>query len=313
MTQSSFHNSPDEPSPERKTEPGADRIGFVGIGNMGAPMSACIARAGFRLTVYDLHAEAAKAHAGRIGARAAAGLEELGRSCDIVVTMLPTGAIVRQVLLEQGLADALAPGSLVIDMSSSEPVGSQEMAAELASRKIGFVDAPVSGAVPRATAGTLAIMIGSDDAALTARARPVLSAMGDRLFETGKVGTGHAMKALNNYLAAVGFAAGAEALIAAERFGLDTRAALDIVNVSTGRNFSTEATLKSEVLTGRFASGFGLGLLAKDVRIAAGLAEAVGVELPLLACTREWWDAAEERVGPQKDHTLAFRAWDGGS
>jgi Spx/MgsR family transcriptional regulator len=120
-------------------------------------------------------------------------------------------------------------------MSSSDPIGSRDLGPDLAAHGVGFVDAPVSGAVPRAIAGTLTIMLGSDDAALSRRAKPVLMGMGNRVFETGSLGTGHAMKALNNFVAAAGFAAVAEALILAGRFGLDPKVAVEIMNVARAR------------------------------------------------------------------------------
>ncbi|MFC7703695.1 NAD(P)-dependent oxidoreductase [Plastorhodobacter daqingensis] len=290
-----------------------ERIGFIGLGHMGAPMAANIARAGARLTVFDLDSAVTRRQAEATGASAAADLAALGRQSDIVVTMLPTGGIVRQVMLDgpSPLIDALAPGSLVIDMSSSEPEGSRSLHEALSGRGIRFVDAPVSGAVPRATNGTLAIMVGAADDADFGRAEPVLRMMGDRIFRTGDVGTGHAMKALNNYVAAAGFAAASEALILGERFGLDPAVALDIMNVSTGRNFSTEATIKTEVLTRAFKSGFGLALLAKDVRIAADLASNLGARLPLVAETDAWWQHALHELDGRKDHTEAFAVWRG--
>lgn len=286
------------------------RIGFVGLGNMGVPMSAAIAAAGAPLTVFDIDAPRGAAHAAAIGATAAPDLAALGAASDVVVTMLPTGQIVRSAVLEQGLVDGLAPGALVIDMSSSVPHGSVALAEALAERGIGFVDAPVSGAVPRARTATLTIMAGAADDATFARAEPVLRMMGDRIFRTGGIGTGHAMKALNNYVAAAGFAAGAEAMILGERFGLDPAVALDVMKVSTGRNFSTEMTLPGEVLTGRFQSGFGLALLAKDVRIAADLADSLGAGLPLVAATSAWWDTALADRGEDRDHTEAYLAWE---
>jgi len=288
-----------------------DRIGFVGIGNMGRPMSANLAKAGFPLTLYDANAQAARDHAATIGAAAAATTAELGAACDVVVTMLPTGRIVRDVLLDGGLAAALAPGSLLVDMSSSDPIGSRDLGPALADHGVGFVDAPVSGAVPRAIAGTLTIMLGSDDPALSERARPVLMAMGNRVFETGSLGTGHAMKALNNFVAAAGFAAVAEALVVAGRFGLDPKVAVEIMNVSTGRNFSTENVFAQHVLSGDFATGFALGLLAKDVGIAADLADAMGRPLPIVEETNRWWQAALDRLGGTVDHSAAFKAWQG--
>ena len=288
----------------------SERIGFVGLGHMGAPMSANIAASGATLTVYDADAELTQRHANEIGAQPAESLAALGAACDIVVAMLPTGRIVREVVLEGNLAEALPDEALVIDMSSSVPTGSVQLQEALAAKGIGFVDAPVSGAVPRARAATLAIMVGASDEAQFARAEPVLRMMGDRIFHTGGVGTGHAMKALNNYVAAAGFAAASEAMILGERFGLDPEVALDIMNVSTGRNFSTEATLKTEVLTRTFKSGFGLALLAKDVKIAADLAESLDAELPLVSETSAWWERARSELGEGHDHTEAYTVWE---
>lgn len=287
----------------------AERVGFVGLGNMGAPMSACVAAKGFDVTVFDSDRERAVAHAAKIGAKAAASLAELGAASDVVVAMLPTGAVVRRVLLEEGLAAALAPGSVVVDMSSSVPTGSVELGEILAKQKIALIDAPVSGGVPRAVSGTLAIMAGAADPDELQRVRPVLSAMGDRIFPTGGLGTGHAMKALNNYVAAAGFAAAVEALIMAEKFGLDPSTALDVMNVSTGRNFSTESTIKQQVVTRAFASGFQLGLITKDVKIAADLSDSLDIDLPLVRQTSAWWTKACDALGGEKDHTTAYTLW----
>lgn len=285
------------------------RVGFVGLGNMGEPMARNIARKGFTLTIYDADADRAARIAQDIGAKTAENLTVLGEAADIVVTMLPTGEIVRAVALEQGLADGLAAGSLVIDMSSSVPMTTVELGKALAERGIALVDAPVSGGVPRAEAGTLAIMAGASDAGHLERARPVLETMGDKIFPTGPLGTGHAMKALNNYSAAAGFAAASEALILGERFGLDPKTAVEIMNVSTGRNFSTEMTIPSEVIAGRFSSGFALALLAKDVGIAAQLAQELGADLPLVAQTDHWWNAALQASAGGADHTTAYSHW----
>jgi len=294
-----------------------ERIGFIGLGNMGAPMSAHIAKAGFPLTVFDVDAARCTTHAASIAARAAHTLAELGAACDIVICMLPTGAIVREVLLtmQGGLASHLPAGALIIDMSSSEPAGTRRLGAELAQRGLTLMDAPVSGAVPRATDATLTLMVGADDSAALPRARPVLQSMGKRIFETGRLGSGHAMKALNNYVAAAGFAAASEALILADGFGLDRSTALDILNESTGCNFSTQSTLKSQVLTEAWASGFGLALLSKDVKIAADLASDLDCKLPLVAHTSAWWQQACGALGGARDggpdHTEAYRFWAG--
>jgi 3-hydroxyisobutyrate dehydrogenase len=287
------------------------RVGFIGIGNMGWPMAANIAKAGHELTVFDLDGERSARFAREHNCKAAAGLREIAEN-EVSVTMLPTGPIVRQALVEMdggAFAKNHKPGALVIDMSSSEPVGTRELGDVLAKHGSVLIDAPVSGAVPRAKLGTLAIMIGGDDKEAIARAKPLLLSMGDRLFETGSLGTGHAMKALNNYIAAAGYTAVAEALLIGERFGLDQNVMVDILNVSTGRNFTTEVMIKEHVLEGKYGTGFALGLMAKDVRIAADLGEAVGLDAPVSRLIRERWAVARDRLGATSDTSAAILGW----
>jgi 3-hydroxyisobutyrate dehydrogenase len=287
------------------------RVGFIGIGNMGWPMASHIAQAGHELTVFDVDAGRSARFAQEFKCKAAAGLAEVA-AAEITVTMLPTGKIVREALLEDqagAFAKAIKPGALIIDMSSSEPVGTRELGAEIARRGAVLIDAPVSGAVPRAKAGTLAIMIGGDDRAAIERAKPLLETMGKQLFETGPLGTGHAMKALNNYIAAAGYTAVVEALLIGERFGLDQGTMVDILNVSTGRNFTTEVMIKEQVLGGKFATGFALGLMAKDVKIAADLGEAVKLDAPVSRLIRERWALARERLGATRDTSEAILGW----
>jgi 3-hydroxyisobutyrate dehydrogenase len=284
-------------------------VAFIGVGAMGAPMAACIAHAQHALTVYDVVRERAEQVATEHGCRVADRLDGLAGS-DFVVTMLPTGQIVRDLYLRDGLAQKLRRGAIALDMSSSDPVGTRELGAALAACGITLIDAPVSGGVPRALQGTLSIMIGGDDPAAIDRARPLLRAMGDRLFDTGGLGSGHAMKALNNFVAAAGFAACAEALLAGQRFGLDPARMVEILNVSTGRSFHTDLVLREHVVEGRFATGFQLGLLAKDVRIAADLARELRLDAPLVRLVSERFEAARDALGYTRDHTEAIKAWD---
>ncbi len=285
------------------------KVAFIGVGAMGAPMAACVARAGHALTVYDTASERARQLATERGCGYATGLDGLAAS-DFIVTMLPTGQIVRDLYLREGLAQTLQHGAIAIDMSSSDPIGTRQLGAALAASGITLIDAPVSGGVPRAAAGTLTIMIGADDPAAIERARPLLRAMGNRLFDTGGLGSGHAMKALNNFVAAAGFAACAEALLAGQRFGLDPTRMVEIMNVSTGRSFHTDIVLQEHVVGGKFATGFQLGLLAKDVRIAADLADQLRLEAPLAHLVSERFEAARDALGYTRDHTEAIKAWD---
>jgi len=288
------------------------RVGFVGLGNMGAPMAENLLKAGFELVLGD----ADPARLAGFAARAAlpASLAALGRASALVVTMLPDGKTVRKVLCgtagsNDGVLAGLAAGSLVIDMSSSAPVGTRELGAELAARGVALVDAPVSGGVKRAVDGTLAIMAGGTAADIE-RCRPLLAAMGRDIFPTGKLGSGHAMKALNNYVSAAGLAAAAEAVLVGRRFGLDPAVMTDILNASTGRNNATENKLKQFILSRRYSAGFSLGLMAKDLRTALETAEATATPAPLAAACIALWNAAEARLGAAADHTEIARYLD---
>jgi 3-hydroxyisobutyrate dehydrogenase len=287
-------------------------VGFIGIGNMGSPMAANIIRSGHQVTVHDLDRERSSAFAREHDCAAASSLADVAQM-EFIITMLPNGQIVRDVVLQAedgGLARHLRRGTVLIDMSSSDPVGTRELGPALAARGAVFMDAPVSGAVPRAKSGTLTIMIGCNDREAIARARPLLASMGDRLFETGSLGSGHAVKALNNFIAAAGYTAAAEALLIGKRFGLDPAVMVDIFNASTGRNFNTEFVMRQHVLSGAYATGFALGLLAKDVRIAADLGAAMKLDAPLARLISERWALARDRLGGGRDNSAAILGWD---
>jgi 3-hydroxyisobutyrate dehydrogenase len=286
------------------------RIAFVGLGQMGAPMVRNLARAGFRLAVFDANAAATARVRADASCDGADTLAALGRDCGVAITMLPDGAIVRDVLLrDDGLAAGLAAGSIVIDMSSSSPVGTRELGDRLAERGIALVDAPVSGGVRRALDASLSIMAGGD-ADTIERVRPVLAAMGKQIFLTGPLGSGHAMKALNNYVSAAGLAAAAEAVLAGSRFGLDPATIVGILNASTGKNNSTENKFPQFILPRTFASGFSLGLMVKDLRTALDVAHATGTPVPLGEACVDAWAAAERLLGGQADHTAVVQYWE---
>jgi 3-hydroxyisobutyrate dehydrogenase len=285
-------------------------IGFVGLGNMGWPMAANLHAAGFPLIVRDADADRqalfVAGHPGVAAAAAPAGFA----AADIVVTMLPDGSVVADALLGWGIAAALRPGALVAEMSSADPSDTLRTAAGLAAHGVRVVDAPVSGGVPRAVTGQLALMVGGDDADV-ARVQPVLRVLGDpaRQFRTGALGTGHAMKALNNVIGAATYCATAEAVLAGARFGLDPRVMIDIINASTGRSFNSEAVWGENVLTGAYATGFALGLMAKDVRIAQSVIAAAEADAPVLALAHERWAKALGELGPAADQSRAHQAW----
>jgi 3-hydroxyisobutyrate dehydrogenase len=279
-----------------------ERIGFIGLGNMGAPMARRLVDAGYELVVTDAVPEAVERFAAGSKCERAASPQSIGERCRVVITMLPNGQIVREVLLgANGLAPRLAPGSVAIDMSSSSPIGTRELSADLATIGIALVDAPVSGGVKKAADGMLAIMVGGEAEPVT-RARPILEAMG-KVFATGPSGSGHAMKALNNFLSAANLAIAAEAVIAGQRFGLDPATMISILNASTGRNTGTDSKFPNNVLPRTFNSGFALGLMAKDLRLALEVARSSGAPAGLLEKTAQMWAAAEQQLGGTADNT----------
>ena len=281
-------------------------VAFIGLGMMGRPMAARLAAAGFDVRGADPVPEAREALVDA-GGRAFATAQEAAEGASVVITMLPDGKVVRDVLLGSGgAADVLAPGALVVDMSSSAPLDTRSLAADLAALGISMIDAPVSGGVRRVLDGTLTIMVGGE-AEPIARAQPLLAAMGKAIIPTGPIGSGHAVKALNNYVSAAGLAAACEAVLIAEKFGVDPAVLVDVLNVSTGKNNSTEVKLKPFILSGTFASGFSMALMAKDLRTAADLARELGVGESGTTSAAELWAAASAALGKSADHTEIHR------
>jgi len=286
------------------------RVGFIGLGKMGWPMAHNLAAAGFPLVVRDADRQRQERFADEHACIAAETAPAFA-DASLVVTMLPDDKVVKQALVDWdgGVAGALAPGAVVIDMSSSNPEGTKALGELLSPQRIALLDAPVSGGVTRAAAGTLTLMIGGDDEEAIARAQPVLAVLGERLFRTGPLGSGHAMKALNNFVGGTTYAIVVEALAVGDRFGLDPQTMIDVMNASTGRSFNTEDVVKNHVLTGAYATGFALELMAKDVGIAAGMAEMSDVDAPLCSLSSRRWAEALDDLGFGADHSEAHKHW----
>jgi 3-hydroxyisobutyrate dehydrogenase len=279
-------------------------VGFIGVGNMGWAMAACLVRAGFTVNVNDSRREVADNFVQQIGGFAPDSLRQLAQMSDVIVTMLPTSAIVEHVLAtgDDSVLAGMKPGTVVIEMSSGVPSVTQVLALRVAELGGHLIDAPVSGGVPRAKTGDLAIMVGGD-AAVIDRAMPVLQAMGTSVLRTGAVGSGQAMKALNNLVSAGGFLIGIEALLIGSRFGLDPAVMVDVLNAATGMNNSTQKKFKQFVLSRSFASGFSLDLLVKDLSIALQVGRETGTATPFAGLCREMAAAAATMLGPGADHT----------
>jgi 3-hydroxyisobutyrate dehydrogenase len=285
------------------------KVAFIGVGNMGKPMAANIVKGGHQVTVLDSEPGLAAQVAADIGATACARIGELPQ-VDVIVTMLPDGKVVQSVALgKDGIASVAARGTVILDMSSSQPLITRETGAALLPKGITLIDAPVSGGVERAITGALTIMIGADDPDALARAKPVLSCVGSTFFEVGKLGSGHAAKALNNILGAGNYALMAEALIVAERYGINPETLVDIVNVSTGQSFISTVVMKKFVVPQTYDTGFKVGLLAKDAGIAAELSANLGCDTPLMRLTDQRWALARDTLGANEDNSKAILAW----
>jgi 3-hydroxyisobutyrate dehydrogenase len=279
-------------------------VGFVGVGNMGGPMAACLVKKGFAVAVNDSRREVANNFVQQIGGSAPDTLAQLAAQSDAIVTMLPTSAIVERVLADgdDNVFAGMKPGTVIVEMSSGVPSATQVLAEKVAALGGVLVDAPVSGGVPRAKTGELAIMVGGDNAAID-RVMPILQAMGSSVLRTGPVGSGHAMKALNNLVSTGGFLIGIEALLIGQRFGLDPGVMTDVLNAATGMNNSTQKKFRQFVLSRKFNAGFTMGLLAKDLSIALQTARETGTAAPLSALVREMIVSAETIYGGASDHT----------
>ncbi|GAC1594868.1 MAG: hypothetical protein NVS3B28_25850 [Candidatus Velthaea sp.] len=272
---------------------------FIGLGNMGAPMATRLADAGYPLAVADLRADARAPFEQRGITTAERPAALLG---DVVITMLPTDRHVHEALFSDGGA-LLKPRKIVIDMSSSAPRGTLEIATALAERKIYFLDSPVSGGVPRAKTGELTAMVGGE-AATIAEHRELLETMCANVRRVGDVAAGVTMKALNNFLSASAMWAACEALVAGAKAGLDPSTMIDVWSTSTGRSHAVDVKVRKAVLPRTFDYGFALGLMAKDLGIAADIARQNDVAAPMIAQMQATFALAADALGPQADLTM---------
>jgi len=287
------------------TQPESRAVAFIGLGNMGTPMSRRLIGAGYSVSGYDL-SEAARDQLALAGGRPAESAAAAADGASVVILMLPNSDIVEAVLSETALLDALAASSsLIVDMSSSEPMRTRALAEQLASQGLTLIDAPVSGGVGGANAGTLTIMVGGSDDDVAA-VSPLLDTLG-RTVHAGAVGAGHAAKALNNLLSATHLWITSEAVLAGERFGIEPAVLLSIFNGSSGRSGSTENKWPNFILEESYDSGFGLRLMLKDMKIAVGLSEQVGIPTRLGADAVELWARVANDYPADADHTEIAR------
>lgn len=289
------------------------RIAFFGIGRMGHPMAGHLAKAGHSVMVSDPNPEAVRSFRSLHGGEDLLPAE-IAERADVLITMLPTSRIVRDLMLgaegRTGLAAAMRPGSILMDMSTSDPLDTVSLGAALEKHTIAMVDAPVAGGVVFAQDGTLDILIGGETIHVE-RLSPLLEAMGRSVVHCGALGTAHALKALNNYVNAAVLAVTLEAMVAGRKFGLSEEILLPSLEAATmGRNHPYEKKIKTQILTRAFASGMDMGLIAKDVGIARNLVVGQGLPAPMVTAVAELWSDATQTLGFSRDQTEIARYWE---
>jgi 3-hydroxyisobutyrate dehydrogenase-like beta-hydroxyacid dehydrogenase len=273
-------------------------IGFIGLGVMGEPMAGHLANAGYRVSVYDVNLAGAERIARQHRSVKIMGSPRaVAETSAIVVTMLPSGKYVRDVALgESGLIQGFRDGCLLLDTSSCEPWLTVETARALAGKGVGMVDAPVSGAQIGAQNAQLVFMVGGD-AESVARVSPLLDVMGKQRFHLGPVGSGHAMKCINNLITAMTLLATSEGLTIGKKFGLDPDVMTDVIGVSTAESWVSRTHIKQRITSRKFDDPFKLGLMVKDIGIAMRLAGDLNLPLRLSSLNHELWTAAREQQG----------------
>ena len=283
------------------------KVAFLGLGDIGSLMASHLARDPFDLVVWNRTASKAEMFAREHKARVAPTPAEAVRNADVVITCLPSSVEVEAILHgENGMLDAFRKGAVLIDCTSGDPPTSRSIAAELGGRGVDFIDAPVSGGTVAAKSGSLTVMWGGE-ALVFERVRPVIEAFGKKIVHAGQVGSGDALKAINNALLAVHILSTAEGLAVLVKAGVDPKVALEVINASSGRSNSSENLIPQRVLTRAFPRTFRLALLEKDIGIAAVLAEDLGVRTPVISLAAERFHEAREMLGEDADHVEAVK------
>src|SRR5258705_1123688 len=283
------------------------KVAFLGLGDIGSLMAAHLSRDPFDLVVWNRTVAKAEAFARDHQVRVAATPAEAVRSADVVITCLPSSVEVEAILHgENGMLDAFRKGAVLVDCTSGDPPTSRSIAAELGGRGVDFIDAPVSGGTTAAKSGSLTVMWGGEELVFE-RLRPVIEAFGKKIVHAGQVGSGDALKAINNALLAVHILSTAEGLAVLVKAGVDPKVALDVINASSGRSNSSENLIPQRVLTRAFPRTFRLALLEKDIGIAAVLADDLGVRTPVISLSPTAFHEARQQLGEEADRVGAVK------
>jgi 3-hydroxyisobutyrate dehydrogenase len=288
------------------------KVGFIGTGTMGRPMLANLVKKGFEVAAYDIVPAALDA-AARLGAARAASIRDAAAGCELVITMLPSSANVEAAYLgDSGIIEGAEPGRLCVDMSTIDPGTSQRVAARLRERRIRFLDAPVSGGVNGAAAGTLAIMVGGDAGDLE-EARPALAAMGSNIIHVGAVGAGEVAKLCNNLVSGSALIAVAEAFRIGEAFGVDPQILTNVIAKSSGGTWVMEhmhpvpGIVQGAASNRQYAPGFMTDLMAKDLALAVNAAREKRVPVFVAPAAQQLYRLASSHGLGREDFSSVYK------
>lgn len=281
------------------------KIGFIGIGSMGNPMSINLLRAGHDLTVYDIREEAMEAPVSS-GAKAATSPKEVAQASDIVLTSLPTPEALEEVALgADGVLEGARKGSILIDTSTVSPSTIKKIWAEAKDRGIMVLEAPVSGGVIGAEAGTLTVIVGGDTPVFE-RCHEILQVIGENIYHVGDVGSGNTVKLVNNLISLANVVVMSEGLVLGVKAGVDPETLHDVIKVSSGRSYALEVKLPNYISKGEFIPGFALDLACKDLGLAIDLGREIGVPLSVTGMAQQIYEKARARGMGRLDHTAVI-------
>jgi len=278
------------------------RIAVVGLGQMGGRIARRLLERGHSVGVFDADHGRAVTFA-KLGATPYDSLQALAATHDVVLTVLPNAAIVKHVVLEEGgLASGFKKGGLLIDMTSSVPAVTREIAAILSQRGVHMLDAPVSGGAQKAEQGALTVMVGGDGP-IFEDAKSVLQDVGTQIFHVGGVGAGHTAKAVNNLITATTLAITSEAMALGVKMGVSAQALLNVINAGSGRSAASETKFPQQILSGKFSPGFSIALMCKDVGIALAMAQEIDSPAQISTAVHELWKRGVEQGRGDMDHS----------
>jgi 3-hydroxyisobutyrate dehydrogenase-like beta-hydroxyacid dehydrogenase len=284
-------------------------IGFIGLGNIGALMAKNLLKAGNILNVYDVNPQSVESFS-ELGANACTSPKEVGEKSDIVFLSLPNSSIVERVITgENGVQEGLTSGGTIVDLSSSEPSSTKKIHEILSQKGIIMFDAPVAGGTEGAAVGQLSIRVGGEENKLN-HILPFLNVIGDKVIHVGSIGSGHALKAINNLLYATILVASCEAVTLGVKAGIDANKILEVLSVSSGRNFVVDVKFKSIILTRDFSPRFTTNLLLKDMDIALSLAKEQGVSLVLNESAQQIITKGQQQGLGELDHTAIIKLYE---